>query len=53
MNKLLINCFTIAVFAVYLLPYTVVGQTESGLFSKLMMMMMKNRRRTYVPFAIP
>lgn len=37
---------------IYIWP--VYGQAESGgLFSKLMMMMMKNRRRTYVPFPVP
>lgn len=29
------------------------AQSEGGLFSKLMMLMMKSRRRHYVPFPVP
>lgn len=53
MRKVLLNCITIAVLAIYLLPDASAQSESGGLFSKLMMMMMKNRRRTYVPFPIP
>ena len=53
MKKILLNCIAIAVLAICFLPDARAQSESGGLFSKLMMMMMKNRRRTYVPFPIP